>query len=144
MFWRSHSTSLMAFLMQLIEKAVTVPVCYLWSWFCYLEADRNPITKQNAKTCKKTDSPFPAIFFGKGENEGRVQVFRVTTRHWRVALQPERAVGRSDPAMQAAPSPGKLRNSSCCSRAPGLPHTGGSLLLPSQRGTPGRQNRSSF
>lgn len=66
MFWHSHSTSLMAFLMQLIEKAVTVPVCYLWSWFCYLEADRNPITKQNAKTCKKkTIHPFQQYSSGK-------------------------------------------------------------------------------
>lgn len=63
-----------------------MPVCYLQSFFCYREAHRNPITKQNDKACKN-DSPFPATFFWKRENEDRFSGLPPGTGRWHCSLK---------------------------------------------------------
>lgn len=124
----------MIFSMLLKEKTLVMPVCYLWSQFCYPETNKNLVIHQKAKA-SHNDSSFSAIFFGNKGNVGRVWVFWVITWHRRVQSSLGQLVWRdgerTDPASHAAPSPGWLCNSSCCSRARGAAYVCRSLLLAS-------------
>lgn len=58
------------FLMLLKIKTFMMPICYLWSQFCYPETDKTPITRQQVKAGRH-DSYFSAIFLrNKGEECG--------------------------------------------------------------------------